>query len=106
MFPPGNNVTILLQKITTINALSSSNCLQMHIAAESAKVVRVSMSKDLASKGRVIWWDKVLPGSPAEHDVLYPALLILLVEQGWVLLTIGSSLVKAIFFIFFFERAY
>lgn len=54
----------------------------MHIAAESAKVVRISMSKDMAGKGKVVWWDKVLPSSLAERDVLHPALLSLLLEQG------------------------
>lgn len=82
MFPSGNNVTISIHRISTNNSSSSSDCLQIYIAAESTQVLRISMSKDSAGKGWVVWWDKVLPGSPAEHDVLYPGLLILFLEQG------------------------
>lgn len=51
MFPSGNNVTISLHRISTNNASSSSDCLQMYIAAESTQVLRISMSKDWAGGG-------------------------------------------------------
>lgn len=82
--------------MTTNNALHFPNNLQMHFAAELVKNLENFNSQRLGRQE-----DGVVgggcKGSPAEHDVLHHTLLILLWEEGWVLLTGGLRLVEAIF---------
>lgn len=96
-FPSGNGETIQLWKITTNHSLSSQKCLQMRFAAEPVKISQISTSKGQTGKRLVVWQEKACLGSPAEHVVLYSALLILLLEEGWVFLIVGLRLVEFIF---------
>lgn len=83
--------------MTTNNALHFLNNLQMHFAEDLVKNLenfnsqRLGRQEDGMAGGGC-------KGSPAEHDVLHCTLLILLWEEGWVLLTGGLRLVKLYFY--------